>query len=388
MVRKLSIRVGELFAEAYDSSAPIAQPLARWFLPKKSLADGLKEKTKLSEFDQLHFELLYRPDALPTDRFTEKKVAAVVTSGFEGMLAQTFEQKNLPLSNDLIFGISERIGPKGEVLKNVEPAELALISEKLKLMKITEVVVASINSDLNRENQNSLLTFFRDQGFNSFASESAAVGEHVRWAELIEQVQWRHLVEDLESQLAEIAKSATLTFKLIDELKQKTPTLYAGLDIFWLAGLENGSLLLESQPNDVVEPGFFDTPEFKHLPALQRNGPLLLGKSLRPTALDLFLLDDPTLEIDGLVTANFDRSRSRIEEALVIMSKAQQGTTRLEGAKVANDTLKIFVGALAAELKSLSRDEMIRVDGPLAPLVIKHVKQIDSTLKCELGSKK
>lgn len=383
MARQLTIRVGELFAEAYDSSTPIA----RWFLPKKPLADGLKEKTKLTDYDQLTFELLYRPDALPTDRFTEKKVAAVVTAGFEGMLAQTFEQKNLPVSNDLIFGVTERIGPKGEVLKSVDQTELSLISEKLKLIKITEVIVASLNSDLKQENQNAVASFFRDQGFKVFTSDSSEAGEHVRWTKLIEQVQWRHLVEDLESQLEEIAKSATLKFTHLDDLKHKTPTLYAGLDIFWLAGLENKSLLLESQPNDVVEVGFFDAPEFRHLPSNQRNGPLLLGKSLRPTALDLFLLDDPALEIDGLVAANFDRSRSRIEEALVIMSKAQQGNTRLEGAKVANDTLNIFVGALASEMKSLSRGEMIGVDGPLASLVIKHVKQIDSTLKCELGAK-
>lgn len=388
MARQLTIRVGELFAEAYDSSTPIGRPMARWFLPKKPLADGLKEKTNLSDFDQLNFELLYRPDALPTDRFTDKKVAAVVTAGFEGMLAQTFEQKNLPVSNDLIFGVSERIGPKGEISKPVDQAELALISEKLKLIKVSEVLVSSINSDLNRENQNAVAAFFRDQGFKVFTSDSTEAGEHVRWTKLIEQVQWRHLVEDLELQLTEVAKTATLKFTHIDDLKHKTPVLYAGLDIFWLAGLAKKSMLLESQPNDVVEPGFFDAPEFRHLPALQRNGPLLLGKSLRPTALDLFLLDDPTLEIDGLVTANFDRSRSRIEEALVIMSKAQQGHTRLEGAKVANDTLNIFVGALAAEMKSHSQGEMIRVDGPLAHLVIKHVKQIDSTLKCELGTQK
>ncbi len=381
MARQLTIRVGELFAEAYDSSTPIA----RWFLPKKPLADGLKEKTKLSEFDQLNFELLYRPDALPTDRFTDKKVAAVVTSGFEGLFAQAFEQKSLPLTNDSIFGVSERTGPKGEISKAVDPAELNLLSEKMKLMKISEVAVASINSDLNKENQNAVASYFRDQGFKVFTSESTHAGELARWSELIEQVQWRHLVEDLESQLAEIAKTATLNFKLIEELTHNAPTFYAGLDIFWLAGLDKRSVLLESQPNDIVEPGFFDAPEFRHLPALQRSGPLLLGKSLRPTALDLFLLDDPSLEIDGLVTANFDRSRSRIEEALVTMSKAQQNQTRLEGAKVANDTLNIFVSALASELKNLAHTQTIRVHGPLATLVIKHLKQIDSSLKFEIG---
>lgn len=382
MARKLSIRVGELFAEAYDSSNAIA----RWFLPKKPLADGLKEKTKLSDFDELTFELLYRPDALPTDRFTEKKMAAVVTAGFEGLLAQAFEQKSLPVSNDLIFGVAERIGPKGEISKTVDQAELSLISEKLKLMKITEVVVASLNSDLNKENQNAVASFFRDQGFKVFNSESSSAGEISRWTKLIEKVQWRHLVEDIEEQLTEISKSAKVSFKLIDELKHTSPTFYAGLDLFWLAGLEGTTVLLESQPNDVVEPGFFDAPEFTHLPAMQRSGPLLLGKSLRPTALDLFLLDDSSLEIDGLVAANFDRSRSRIEEALVIMSKGQQSQTRIEGAKVANDTLNIFVSALASELKNLAQSRVITVKGPLAKLVIKHLKQIDSTLKCELGA--
>lgn len=377
MARLLTIRVGELFAEVCDSPNN-----ARWFLPKKSLADGIKEKVTLADFDELQLQLFVRPDALPTDRFSENKVAAVVTSGFEGLFAQALEQRGLPAANEYIFGVGERIDSSGKSLKPIDLKECELISQKFKLMNISEVVIASINSDLNFDHQNQLASFFRDQGFKVFSSASKEAGELSRWTQLIEAVQWNHLIEDLEEQLTEIKKNASVNFVRLSELKDAA-TFYAGLDVFWLSAGDK-PILLDAQPSDIVEPGFFDAPEFRHFPSNQRNGPLLLGKSMRPTALDLFLLDERTLEIDGLNTSQFDRMKSRIEEALVVMSKAQQGTSRIDGAKVANDTLNIFITALTAEIKNFNLKEKIRITGPLAPVVFKHLKQLDSNSNFEL----
>lgn len=383
----LTIRVGELFAEVCADNATSSTQSGIWFLPKKSLSDGIK--AKLGDSDQVQLQLFFRPDALPKDRFLEKKVATVVTSGFEGMFAEAIEHKGLPASNDLIFGVSERIDSFGKVTKAVDISACTLIAEKLKMMKVSEVIVASINSDLNADNRNQLSTFFRDQGFKVFSSSSSETGEFCRWTKLIEEVQWSHLIEDLDEQLTELKKSVSFSYVRINDVKVSSATFFAGLDIFWLSG--NGSkisALLDAQPSDIVEPGFFDAPEFRHYPANQRNGPLLLGKSMRPTALDLFLLEDRALEIDGSVAAQFDRMKSRIEEALVVMSKAHEGTSRIDGVKVVNDTLNIFVTALASEIKSLGLNETLKITGPLASVVVKHLKQIDVNLNCELGAKK
>ncbi len=108
-------------------------------------------------------------------------VAQVLTSGFETwpVLRQpvnpdhfvTHPLRAEPLaSQEHIFGITERINAKGEVLKAVDPQSLEFIASKLKLMEIKKVCVNLLFAGQNPEHQEQVKNYFVEQGFEVFCS--------------------------------------------------------------------------------------------------------------------------------------------------------------------------------------------------------------------------
>ncbi|MEZ0393137.1 MAG: hydantoinase/oxoprolinase N-terminal domain-containing protein, partial [Pseudobdellovibrionaceae bacterium] len=109
-------------------------------------------------------------------------VAQIVTSGFETwpILRQpTFPDRfdikpyrQEPLaSQELIFGLSERVNQQGEILKPLQFEELEFINSKLKLMNVKRVCVNLLFANRNPNHQKQVAHYFAEQGFEVFASE-------------------------------------------------------------------------------------------------------------------------------------------------------------------------------------------------------------------------
>lgn len=174
----LSFATVEIFVNQSLASTPTAQ--RRFYLPQEPLAPQLAKFWAEHGF----------PETLTVDsRYLEKildaklggTVAQVVTSGFETwpvlrqpILPNRFDpnpHRQEPLaSQDLIFGLSERLDTTGKVLSPVNLQELEFIHSKLKLMGVKRVCVNLLFAQKNPQHQDQVAHFFKEHGFEVFAA--------------------------------------------------------------------------------------------------------------------------------------------------------------------------------------------------------------------------
>jgi N-methylhydantoinase A len=196
MAIQLSVSLGSSFAEfALVESARPRRSLAfrRCYLPSEPLTNTLK--------NFLAENANYKPEkVLVASRRLEKildtrlggSVAQIVTKGFENwpLLRQPtntpyfdiFPSRGEPLaSQDLIFGVDERIGSEGEVLKPLDMGNLLEISTKLKLLNIQRICINFIFINKNPIHWQQACEFFTKEGFIVFSSESSGSDEMLTW---------------------------------------------------------------------------------------------------------------------------------------------------------------------------------------------------------------
>jgi len=183
----LGVKLGPSFAEycLVDTARPkLPMAFRRIYTPTETIQTSLK--AFLKEFSA------HTPDKIVVasnhlEKILETKlggtVAQVVTKGFENwpllrqnLLKPYFEinpHRTEPLaSQDLIFGLNERVNSKGEVIQQVSTDELVALCEKLKTLEVERVCINLLFSNLNSENEKKVSTFFQQNGFEVFLTQN------------------------------------------------------------------------------------------------------------------------------------------------------------------------------------------------------------------------
>ncbi len=337
------LQVGLSFADLGLFENKTLKAHRRFYLPQEPLGAALKKFWLENGTPEKLFV---------SSRFLEKildaklggTVAQVVTSGFETwailrqpVLPDRFDIKPYrqePLaSQELIFGLSERIDHQGHVVKPVEISELEFINSKLKLMGVKRVCVNLLFSHQNPTHQEQVAKYFLEQGFEVLAATrcenssdempawrrnvinaclSGAFSEHLEdikksWPDHEVQISFlsrtgEGFVED-KNQIA--GSLFSWTHVLAESLKnQADQVLYLGLESwslistkhkaeYWKSpwGLIEGKIpllhQLDVQPTQEVSSGFWGGIQFSKKELGYEPGPMAFGRALKPTVFDV-----------------------------------------------------------------------------------------------------
>lgn len=341
--RKAVVQVGQSFAELglfQNNSLKISK---RIYLPQEPLGNALKK------FWAEHGAV---EEIIVNSHFLEKildaklggTVAQIVTGGFETwpILRQPVwpehfslnSKRQAPLaSQELIFGISERVSADGKVIQKVKIEELESINEKLKLMSVKRVCVNLLFSTAYPQHQKMVANYFREQGYEVFAysRSTESVDEMPAWRKNIinaclSGVFTEHL-EDIKNSLPDhevkISFLGAQGEKFFLEKENIASSLFAwtyslakyysgSCDQIIYLGLENWSLIstqattdrwispwghieiksplfhrLKSQPTLELIPGFWGGVDFSESELGYEPGPMSFGRALKPMAYDL-----------------------------------------------------------------------------------------------------
>lgn len=357
-------------------------------------------------------------------------VAQIVTRGFENwpVLRQPVwpdrfdinSQRTAPLaSQELIFGISERVSAEGKVLQELKMEELEVINEKLKLMSVKRVCVNLLFSRLYPDHQVRVARYFQEQGFEVFAFSRGQDSQD-------EMPAWRKNIinaclsgvfsehcDDIKNSLPEEAEILFLGSQGEKFLTDKN-NIVSGLfawsgalksqfssqaDSVLYLGLENWALLdnqkktdywespwggievqipaqnrLKTQPTQELVPGFWGGINFSQEELSFEPGPMSFGRALKPTLYDLMqiLFSFPLAQ-------NNTQGEKKLKDHLSAMIKnipqlRDLGTEKLAKTFVHQAALQV---ATEAQFKSYNSGKKTKtiVTGFFAPLLFPLLKE-------------
>lgn len=432
---KLGLAVGESFAELIGFSAKAdgasdEKPfcLSRWYLPKKSLADGLKEALKNAPQASAGGNVFIASNSVDRilDRRQGRPPGVLVTSGFESWLTLSQptttvpfspapRRSHLPLEQDAVFGISERVASDGRVITAIDREELEFIVAKLQLLKVKDLAVCYLNSDVNPENEQATAAFFRDKGFRVFTSHQQSASRlDERWLGAVESSFAESAIEDEREQIEEAfeegqwelhawsaaggpvpwseANARTLRGGLSSALhayfaNRKEATLHCGLDLISLFAPETHTLGLPLRLTQTVKHGTWPFPHFTESACGYEPGSMLFGRSHQLAALDiLFLQQRLQDEIDGFTPLLNEKSRPRILETLYTLAKTPQASDKRRAPdpmKTARELESAFIEEIALEIAAGRVEGRLRVTGPFATTLAPLLKERRPDLKIE-----
>lgn len=425
MSLRLGFSVGESFAEIIGThtgaETPGALPPVRWYLPRKSLTDGLREA--LGPLVEQGGELRVA-SALARLAPLRKSLSSVpaffVTTGFENWLQlhAPFPKSGqtaitpLPLSEDLIFGISARQRADGSTETALASDDLQFLAAKLEMLKTKTIAVGLLHADRNPEIELQIRDYFRERGYQVFCSHAyggdgrgASGGERERWLRAIfDAYAWAALQEqrhEIEAALGDHKEKWDIRFLSLDSeglrleaspgfasggglaealahaynpgKKNDVAILQLGLERFtWIetqrdeatefferdAGVPSWTHLrqrirhrpLGVQPTSPIETGFWPTPAIGPVPGGFEPGPMALGKAHHPTVFDIFFALERLEPIECVSSLVQERSRVRILESLFTLSKALPGARSLEPRTIARDLETLIIERIHEEL--------------------------------------
>ncbi len=328
-----------------------------------------------------------------------------------------------PVSDDLVFSINERTDANGHIRKAVNLEDLEFLTHKLKMNNIQCLAINFLHSDLNPTNEQTTAKYFRDQGFIVFSSQEISQNypkanrksERRRWLSALLNAYaystWQEELASLEALLREVSNNNSLQMKIVTNTGSTVPwkssspieTLFSheflcseyfksfhpnsigclwGVERFQIFDLSNencdswncefGNLTLDRvnfknlcvQPTSIIDEGFWGTPQITPKISGYEPGPMCLGKSVKPTLLDVLFLDSKLSHVQGLTEHLVEKSSNRIKDTLFSYNKNSLNTEFL---------LDSGVQSLAGELNLLPQNNLSAA-GPLAPAIVPLIK--------------
>jgi hypothetical protein len=362
------LQVGLSFADLALFEKKTLKASRRFYLPQEPLGTALKKFwAEHGTPRKLHVCSRYLEKIL--DAKLGGTVAQVVTSGFETwpILRQPVLPNNRfdlkpyrqePLaSQELIFGLSERLNHEGQVIKPLDINELEFINSKLKLMGVKRVCVNLLFSHKNSAHETQVAKYFREQGFEVLAAPresdsndempawrknvinaclSGAFTEHVddikkSWGDAdVELAFLNRQGHEFQEDKNHITGSLFSWTKVIAEsLKdQAEQVLYLGLENWSLIstrhemphwqspwGLIAGKIPkithLDMQPTQEVSGGFWGGIQFTKNELGYEPGPMAFGRALKPTTFDV-LNEKFKLSITQIQTNGAQKFRNQL----------------------------------------------------------------------------
>ncbi len=401
----------------------------RFYLPQESFSSSLKKF-----WDEVGYPQQIQVSSRYLEKILDAKlggtVAQIVTKGFETWchLKQPISPNHFsfqssrqePLaSQELIFGISERVDSQGKILEPVALSELEFINAKLKLMNVKRVCVNLLFSNINPENQNQVSHFFKENGFEVFAIDRQAnlKDEAAAWrtnlmssclagafAEHLEEIQKSFAENPVQlSVLDEHGKGfeedknkiAGSLFSWVRLLKQKHSN--QKFDGILFLGLENWSLIqpnsessnwksawgpleiqtptftkLSRQPTQELSINPHGTLEFSNTELGFEPGPMSFGRAHKITLFDVLQsqlqFSLPQIQASGC---------QRFQDNLGALMKHQKQSPTQSLKKMIDSLCDSALNDLALEMHFLPNSpKKILVTGFFAPLLSERLKKI------------
>jgi len=422
MAFKIGIWMGDSFAEIFaenSASAGKSQLSSRWFHPKKSLSEGLRETLlNLEAGDSPGTVIAATSRAeMSVARKQGTEPAVLVTAGFEtwarfgpgssnGIPSMRTQREWFPTPPDKIFGIEERIRADGSVEKPLAESELEFLVAKLELSKVKEIAIAFLHANRFPQHEQKAAEFFRARGFKVVCSSELEgdFDDITRVRRTVESAFAEALVqEDLAAIRAVLPEGWSLEFwtpkglsstgtaalvrggvdaALSKAFSKHELTYFFGLEEF--LGFKGGaSYLLPVQPTCQIGASQWAFPSWTAVDRGYEPGPMLFGKSHQLTILDvLFVRDRLSGDIEGFSDRVQAKSSARILEALFTLGKnlAEPGRRAADAKDIAHDLESAFVERLAMDL-AIQNARTVRLAGPLAQAVGALLEKRRSDLK-------
>ncbi len=428
---RLGLSIGESFAELQSFSADGSKSVfqSRWYLPKKALADGLREALKSLEADEFELRVATRTAERAISRGLGKSPALLVTSGFERWLelqqpltSPLFSPKGtrapLKAPSDFIFPISARVGADGSEVAPLTTEDLEFLAAKFELMKVKVVAIALLNATKNPEHENRAASYLRDKGFRVVTSHSLNVSREAdRWRETLEVAYAESTVSEERTQIDEMiaALPGTWTPKIwtreglkdwssfeasqtrggleraLQAQASSTLIFHFGLDHF---GLFHGDRAetLASGATQLVRHGLWPFPHFSEENSGYEPGPMLFGKSHQLAAVDILHLGERLQEVEGFTPLISEKSRARILETLFTLAKAPTNDDRRrppDAREIARDLEQAFVERIASEILMTGEKKSVTITGAFAPSLQPLLKsRLPKTMKIEFSKER
>ncbi len=347
------------------------------------------------------------------------------------------ERNSFLLDHELIFGVQERTNASGHIEKLLDENELEFLVSKLALHEIKNVAICFLHSNRNAENEKRSAAYLTAKGFQVFLSsavQTSSTGgpkpptakksdEKSRfWSAIYNAYASRYYLEILTAVQAELQKvlkpEATVKFgphDLADVLAMKvppletafsftnfvsqnfartTPLFYCGIEDFLFFrphtelvheySVPTGALAFEHSPfvRPQIQPltrlgrGFFSEFTLTSERITLDPGPILFGRGLAPTLLDLLLMQDKSEPVSGIKEKIQDRGRTRLTEALAVYARNMADSTHLSGSELAEQIVKMAGESWRYEiLQHLPQHHLVGLTlcGPLAHRVQKYL---------------
>jgi hypothetical protein len=426
MATRLGLSVGESFAELCDASAQQRLPPTRWYLPRRTLAEGLTQALAscLEDGGQIQATTSLALFSLSKKQGTSP--AFLVTTGFEQWLglhgpitpkdASAHPSRAASaLTSDLIFGITERTRADGSVETPVSLDDLQFLTSKLDMLKTKTIAVGLLHADRNPESEIRIRDFFRERGFQVFCShefhhaEDVSSGELARWWRTVhsayastaireqrEQIEgalgehkdkWtiRYVTSEAERGLLTDTPAFATAFGAVESIAQwtkATTVLHLGLERFEMIRAGRGSSssrergwpafatirhrTLDVKPSSPIEVGLWPGPVIGEAPKGFEPGPMAFGKAHKPTVFDVLHLLERLEAIEAVSNLINEKSRGRILESLFTLSKGISTSQRVDPLNVARDLETALLERINHEINASLVEGEIVLTGALA----------------------
>ena len=413
MPHEFALSIGESFAELLGFSANAREPFLRhrWYLPKKSLADGLKESLK--GLDPAIVDARLRVSSSAVERILAfnqgRSPAILVSSGFENrvrLAEDSFgprfsfqaERPNAIFEDDFVFGVSGRIATDGSERTPLALDELEQVAAKLELLKTKDVALALLNSPRNPMHEKNAAEYLRARGLRVVMShEMPGATEDARLKETIEAAFAESAVleekEAIDGAIKALGGNWTCEIQGLNGLRSwdhyssrwirggpraalsahaTQITYHCGLDGFEVLRAAKALPLLNrgARPTQLIEHGAWPFPHLSEKASGYAPGPMLFGRSQMLAALDVLFVCDRLTEIPGLTPLVNEKTRARILEALFTLAKSSTPSKRPpDPLAVAKSLERAFVELAIADLNLAAASGEILLTGALAEVM-------------------
>lgn len=436
MTTLAGLNISPSFAEISLMQGPQLLAQRRFYLPADPLSAALSS---------LFTDLGVSPDELRiSSRFLRRvldtklggTVAQVVTSGFETwpVIRQCHRNRHFELlpkrqeplaSQELIFGVNERISSNGEVVTPLSLDELEQVAAKLKLTDVKRVVINFLFANKNPSHQKQAIDFFKEQGFIVFSNNRLlnSADEVPAWRLNILNACLVGTFQDLKSTITkaiphlseekilfinsegnlfsddvdQVTSSHFGHAHLIQNLGQNKPVLYLGID-YWYLILPETEKSWQSLwgPIEINKPKTFEcniqpSTEISGHPFYGFNfsendigfepGPISFGRALRLTVFDI-------LNIRYNLESSFGIKQigqpQKARDSLQAMVKNTQSVSDYDVDQVVSDLTETVLHDLALTINLQTDASEIVLVGPWSQVLYSDLQKRVANKKLDL----
>ena len=171
-----------------------AKVLTNYSFPEQAIIDGIRQVTVSAGITLAQIDMVIHGTTLATNALIERrgaKMAFVTTKGFRDVIEMRtenrFEQYDLDivLPTPLVerrhrYVLDERIGADGSVLKDLDPAEVAALADRLAAGKFESIAIGFIHSYLNGAHERQVRDALLERNPNLSVSISSEVSPQMR----------------------------------------------------------------------------------------------------------------------------------------------------------------------------------------------------------------